>query len=147
MLIGLLLVSGLAQAGSTDEPVTPPHYRIELLESAQVSTETIQLSDVAQVESIGSATDGLEELQQLAGVDVGRVPLVGQTVRIPAGYIPVKLRQARISLDRVTIEFPPSGWIAVTRVGTSRGGTTSAATTLPATKVASASAGGSPSGR
>lgn len=145
VLLGLSLLSSMAfaqgmagskvsAASTSPTPNLALGYRIELIESAEVTTETVYLQDVARMEAAGPERDGLE---QLAKVEVGRVPLVGQTIRIPAGYIPVKLRQAGVSLDRVSFEFPQSGSIVVTRVGTGTDGTataTAAITAIPSTE-------------
>ncbi|MBE3576596.1 MAG: flagellar basal body P-ring formation protein FlgA [Limnochordales bacterium] len=121
LLLCVSLISSTAQAQAMPGPVASAssavptrtvQYRVELQESARVTEERVYLRDIAQITAVGGED---EELESLAAVEVGRVPLVGQTIRIPAGYVLVKLRQARVSLDLVSVEFPPSGSITVNR--------------------------------
>ncbi|HHV55618.1 MAG TPA: flagellar basal body P-ring formation protein FlgA [Firmicutes bacterium] len=87
--------------------------RVTVLEQGEVEGESVRLKDIAVIEELRK--DERELAAVLPQVEVGRVPLPGQSIRFPAGYVLVKLRQAGIPVSALDVRLPSSGWVTVTR--------------------------------
>ncbi|MBE3583196.1 MAG: flagellar basal body P-ring formation protein FlgA [Limnochordaceae bacterium] len=125
------LIGGARGPWTRQASARAARIHVQVQAAATVETERVSLGQVAAVTLMpveagadsgqlasgdsGDMTPGwtLEQLQQ---VEIARVPLPGQTIRMPAGFLAVKLRQAGINPADLVLELPAGGWIEITRV-------------------------------
>ena len=93
MLVTLLLLSMGTQALGNS-----PGARIHMLPKAIVDTDPVRLGDIARVQ--GSNAVLVAELKSLV---VGRAPLPGESRRIDAAYVALRMKQGGISPARVAL--------------------------------------------
>jgi flagella basal body P-ring formation protein FlgA len=108
ILVGCLSWTAAAGAGSAAAT------RVRGQESAVVSSDSIRLGDIAEVD--GPDADLVRRLQAVA---LGSAPLPGRTRELDRGTVLGRMRQSGIDPNRVDVQVPPD--IRVTRAGVTVG--------------------------
>jgi len=81
---------------------------VTLKTAADIDADTIRLSDIATIDGVPGM-----DASRLGDAVVGQAPLPGQTRFVDAEYIRIRLKQAGLSMDRITFRGP--GDVRVTR--------------------------------
>lgn len=101
-LAPIMLLTALCAAPSTAAVV-------ELRESAHLDEERIVLGRVAEIEAVAAPTgeaaeEGVPLTELLAEIDLGPAPLPGDSRRLTAGYIKMRLRRSGVNCGDLTFE-------------------------------------------
>jgi flagella basal body P-ring formation protein FlgA len=105
MMTAGLLIPTAAWTGTL-----PDKVRIDCDKRVSITAETVNLGAIANI-----VCDDLQLKKRLGQVNLGKAPLPGQTRRITAQYVMVRLQQMQFDLDRIDLHAPHQ--IEIARVG------------------------------
>ncbi|MDY6949938.1 MAG: flagellar basal body P-ring formation chaperone FlgA [Thermodesulfobacteriota bacterium] len=83
-------------------------HRVEILETVEVTQESIRLGDIADIEGAD-----LHLIERMEAIVIGQAPLPGDCRRIDQSYLKLRLKQNGIDASQITFHAPQT--ITVTR--------------------------------